>query len=146
MREFPRRNLAFLLPALTAMNAPAQAPATPGPTLASKVFQHAAIPYRASGSKKGRRFFAGRNRSGFGIEMHETILAPGTETHPPHKHPHEEIVTVLEGAIEFYIEGKTEKAEAGSVVYIASNEMHNMRSVGTEPSRYYVVELRGDAS
>ena len=54
--------------------------------------------------------------------MHETILGAGTETQAPHKHLHEEIV----------LEGKTETAEEGSVIYFASNQMHSARNAGGE--------------
>ena len=139
-----RRELAALLPALAAANAAAQQ--TPGPALPSKVYHSSQIPYAGDQKKKGRRFFYGHNRSGFNMEMHETILGPGIETHAPHKHVHEEIVIVLEGTMEAFIEGKTEIAEAGSVVYFASNQMHSSRNAGTTPCRYYVLELRGDAA
>jgi XRE family transcriptional regulator, regulator of sulfur utilization len=138
-----RRDLKFLLPVLAGMKAGAQQQGA-GATLPSKVYKHEAIPYRAEHErKKGRRFFAGGNRDGFGLEMHETILAPGTETHAPHKHLHEEVVIVVEGSVEAFVDGTTEKAEAGSVIYFASNQMHNARNAGTVNCRYYVIELRG---
>jgi quercetin dioxygenase-like cupin family protein len=56
---------------------------------------------------------------------------------------HEEIVIVVEGTLEAYLDGKTEAAEAGSVIFLGSNQMHSVRNVRTTPSRYYVVELRG---
>jgi (S)-ureidoglycine aminohydrolase len=139
--NFSRRQLAALLPALAA------AQQTPAQTLLpSKVYHNDQIPYKGDGKKKGRRFFYGHNRSGFNLEMHETILGPGMESHPPHKHVHEEIMIVLEGTAEATIEGKTETAEAGSVIYFASNETHNSRNAGTTPCRYYVLELRGDVA
>jgi quercetin dioxygenase-like cupin family protein len=136
-----RRELATLLPTLAAATATAQT--TPGPILPSKIYHNAQIPYEGDQKKKGRRFFYGTNRSGFNLEMHETILGPGTETHAPHKHLHEEIVIVMEGTVETYLEGKTETAEAGSVIYFASNQMHSARNAGGTPCRYYVIELRG---
>lgn len=138
-----RRDLAFLLPAIAAMTANAQAPATARKPMASTFYPTEALAYRSSATKKGRQFLNGVNRSGFGLELHETIMTPGTETHPPHKHAHEEIVIITEGTIEYYVEGKTQRVTAGSVVYIASNEMHNAKNVGDVPSRYYVIELRG---
>jgi (S)-ureidoglycine aminohydrolase len=136
-----RRQMAALLPALAA------AQQTPAQTLLpSKVYHNDQIPYKGDPKKKGRRFFYGHNRSGFNLEMHETILGPGMESHPPHKHVHEEIMIVLEGTAEATIEGRTETAEAGSVIYFASNETHNSRNVGTMNCRYYVLELRGDAA
>jgi quercetin dioxygenase-like cupin family protein len=136
-----RHELAALLPAMAAANAAAQT--TPAPLLPSKIYHNNQIPYEGDQKKKGRRFFYGANRSGFNLEMHETILGPGTETHDPHKHLHEEIVIVIEGTMETYLEGKTETAEAGSVIYFASNQMHSARNAGGTPCRYYVIELRG---
>lgn len=104
------------------------------------------IPYTGDASKKGRRFFLGATHGGFNLEMHETILGVGMESHPPHKHLHEEIILLIKGTAEFHIEDKTETVTAGSVVYFGSNEMHNGRNAGKTPCRYYVLELRGDAA
>lgn len=136
-----RRELS-LLSVLAAARAAAQPP--PPGTLPSKVYHHQEIPYEGDQKKKGRRFFYGANRSGFNLEMHEAILGAHTETHSPHKHEHEEIVIVFEGTVETYLEGKTETAEAGSVIYFGSNQMHSARNAGTTPCRYYVIELRGN--
>ena len=121
--EFSRRDLGFLLPALAAGNAGGQT-AQAG-TLASKVYHHGQIAYEGDAKKKGRRFFYGKTHDRFTLEMHETVLGEGTATHAPHKHEHEEI------------------AEAGSVIYFGSNQMHSARDAGTGPCRYYVIELRG---
>src|ERR1700684_2699135 len=103
-----RRELTALLPALAAANASAQTP--PARMLPSKIYHNNQIPYEGDQKKKGRRFFYGTNRSSFNLEMHETILGPGMETHAPHKHVHEEIVIVIEGTVETYLEGKLETA------------------------------------
>lgn len=158
-----RRQLGFILPALAAAaaapkTAKAQAraqvpttaptPATPAAPrqkmLESKLYHHKAVPYTGNDTKKARRFFMGDTHTGFGLEMHETILSAGTETHAPHKHVHEEIIIIVEGTVESYVEGKTEVLEPGSVMWYASNQMHSARNVGKTPSRYYVIELRGD--
>src|SRR3954465_8936431 len=34
------------------------------------------------------------------LEMHVTTLAPGASPHPPHRHPHEEIMIVQSGRLE----------------------------------------------
>src|SRR4051795_3488157 len=131
-----RRDLAVLLPALaaTAKGQPANR------QMPSTVLHSSKVPYSGDARKKGRQFFRGANHTGFDLEMHETVLGPGVETHPPHKHEHEEIVIVFEGTVEFYLEGKTHVAEAGSVAYLGSNQMHNARNAGTTPCRYYVIE------
>ena len=139
--KLSRRDLATVLPALAAANAAAQT--RPNATLASKVYHAAQIPYSGDEKKKGRAFFRGAEHSGFNLEAHETILGPGTETHAPHKHEHEEIVILVEGTLQTFMEGKLETVEAGSVIFLGSNQMHSVRNIGTTPCRYYVIELHG---
>ncbi|MEI9975744.1 MAG: cupin domain-containing protein [Ignavibacteriota bacterium] len=93
--------------------------------------------------KKGRQFFLAATHAGFKIECHETVLGPGLETHPPHKHLHEEIMIVVAGTVEANLDGVKQTVPPGSVVVFGSNQTHNARNAGTTPSRYYIVELRG---
>ena len=134
--KLSRRDLACLLPALGA------AQSLPG-MLPSRVYHSSEIAYTGDDQKKGRAFFHGAEHSGFAIESHETVLGPGIQTHSPHRHEHDEIVILIEGTLETLMDDKTEIAEAGSVIYFASNHMHSVRNTGTAPCRYYVLELRG---
>jgi len=144
---------AFAQAAAPAAQAPAPAGQAPPPAqgasagplevLPGKVYHSSQIPYKGDETKKARRFFYGLEHTGFALECHETVLGPGVETHPPHSHPHEEIIIVIEGTIEVSLDGKAETVEAGSVIHYEPNKPHNLRNVGTTPSRYYVVELRG---
>jgi (S)-ureidoglycine aminohydrolase len=136
--KLSRRDLGLLLPALAAAQQPAAGIAP------SKIHHSGQIPYRGDERKKGRQFFRGTNHTAFDIEMHETVLGAGVETHPPHKHEHEEIVIVVEGALDTYLEGKREVAETGSVLFFGSNQAHTVKAAGTTACRYYVVELRGN--
>ena len=121
--------------------APAQGPqAAPLP---AKVYHSAEIPYKGDGKKKARRFFYGPEHSGYNLEMHETVLGPGVETHPPHSHTHQEIIILVEGTVQVSMDGRTDTVEAGSVIFYEPNKPHNLRNVGATPSRYYVIELRG---
>jgi quercetin dioxygenase-like cupin family protein len=139
--KLSRRDLAMILPAAAAANAAAQR--QPTAALPAKVYHAAQIPYTGDDKKKGRAFFRGAEHSGFNLEAHETILGAGTETHAPHKHEHEEIVIVVEGTAQTFMEGKMEIVEPGSVIHFGSNQMHSLRNAGTTPCRYYVIELRG---
>ncbi len=134
-----RRELAVLLPLLGVEGVAADEPTA----LTSKVYHPDQSTDLGGKPKKGGRIFFGMDHSGFQIEMHETVLAPGAEAHAPHKHVHDEIIVVMEGTVEAYLEGKTEIAEAGSVICFGSNQMHRPKNVGQVPSRYYVLELRG---
>jgi quercetin dioxygenase-like cupin family protein len=139
--EFSRRDLALILPVLAAADAAAQRPQIA--PLPAKVYHAAKILYVGDEKKKGRAFFRGADHSGFDLEAHETVLGPGTETHAPHKHEHDEIVILIEGTAQTFMEGKTETVEAGSVIHFGSNQLHSLRNAGTTPCRYYVIELRG---
>ena len=135
-----RREVVMMLPALAAAQAAPDAQNTPLP---GKIYHSAQIAYKGDEKKKGRRFFYGTEHSGFNLEAHETVLGPGIETHPPHTHEHEEILIVVEGSVEVFMDGRTEIAETGSVIYYEPNKPHSLRNAGTIPCRYYVFELRG---
>jgi quercetin dioxygenase-like cupin family protein len=148
-----RRDLGVLLPVLAAAAArrpahaqttPAAAPTPARTTLGTRNYHHSQIAYNGNDTKKGRRFFMGETHGGFNLEAHETVLGPGVQTHAPHRHVHEEIIIVVEGTVETFVEGKTDTVEAGSVIFYGTNQLHNARNVGKVPARYYVIELRGD--
>jgi quercetin dioxygenase-like cupin family protein len=133
--------MVMILPALAA--ATQAADAQPGTTLPAKVYHSTQVPYTGDERKKARRFFFGAEQSGFNLEMHETVLGPGVETHPAHTHAHQEIIILIEGTVDVFMDGRTEKVEAGSVIFYEPNKPHNLRNTGTTACRYYVVELRG---
>ena len=150
-----RREVVAMLPALAAAQAAlagqgapasqtAQAPQGPQTTaLPAKIYHSAEIPYKGDAKKKARRFFYGPEHSGYNLEMHETVLGPGVETHPPHTHGHQEIIILVEGTVQVSMDGRTDTVEAGSVIFYEPDKPHNLRNTGTVPCRYYVVELRG---
>jgi len=144
MMTLSRRDLAALLPALAVRSTAQQTPAPA--VLPGKIYHSAQIPYTGADDKKGRRFFLGTTHTGFNLEVHETILGAGMDTHAPHQHEHEEMLIIVSGSLEMHVDGKSETAEAGSIVYLASNVLHNAHNSGTTPSRYYVIELRGAAA
>jgi len=133
-----RRDLTFLLPALLAAKASAQSPELP-----SKVYNYSDLPVRASGANRQRPVFEGATHTGFIVEIHETELAPDQMPHPGHSHVHEEMLILRAGSLEVTIEGQSTRLEPGSVAYVASNEEHGWRNVGTTPARYYVIGLGG---
>lgn len=140
--------LAVAQAALAGQGAPASqiAQASQGPqtsALPAKIYHSAEIPYKGDEKKKARRFFYGPEHSGYNLEMHETVLGPGVETHPLHTHGHQEIIILVEGTVEVSMDGRTDTVEAGSVIFYEPAKPHNLRNTGATPARYYVVELRG---
>lgn len=143
--DLSRRDLRFVLPLLAAGAGSGETPEKPA-GLTSTVYHPDQSSELAGKPRKGGRIFYGVDHSGFQLEMHETVLGPGVESHPPHQHVHEEVMVVLEGTLQTYVDGRTDVAPTGSVVYMGSNQMHKVSNVGQVPVRYYVLELRGRAS
>jgi quercetin dioxygenase-like cupin family protein len=76
------------------------------------------------------------------LECHVTTLNAGMASHPPHKHPNEELVIVKEGQVEVLVNGEWKAAGPGAVVFNASNELHALRNVGTGPATYHVINWK----
>jgi quercetin dioxygenase-like cupin family protein len=133
-----RRDLALLLPAVTAAGAVAQEQKK---TLLSRVYKFEDLPVKVNGENKSRAVLDGALHSGFPVELHITELGPGQAPHAPHKHEHEEILMLRSGQLDVTISGETTRATAGSVVIVASNEMHGWRNAGSEPAMYFVIAL-----
>jgi XRE family transcriptional regulator, regulator of sulfur utilization len=135
-----RRDLALLLPVL----AGGPAPAAEGAKLVSRTWLYEDLPVKESGPNRQRQVFDGESLNGFPIEMHETELAPGMAPHPPHKHPHHEMLILREGTVEVTIEGTTSRLTPGSIAYVGANEEHGWRNVGSTRARYYVLAFGRD--
>lgn len=75
------------------------------------------------------------------FEMHVTTLLPGRVSHPPHNHPQEELILVKEGTVESSINGRKDRVGAGSVLFFASHDVHNVTNVGDGPATYYVINF-----
>jgi quercetin dioxygenase-like cupin family protein len=75
------------------------------------------------------------------LEMHETTLAPGASPHAAHRHAHEELIIIKTGLIGVLQGTVTHMAGPGSVVFMASNEWHGFRNVGTVAASYLVVRF-----
>ena len=73
------------------------------------------------------------------LEMHITTLNAGQTSHPPHKHPDEELLIVKEGTVESLVNGEQRRVGPGSVIFQASNQMHSIRNVGDGPATYHVI-------
>jgi XRE family transcriptional regulator, regulator of sulfur utilization len=78
------------------------------------------------------------------LEMHATTLNPGQASHPPHKHPNEELVILDSGTVEALVNGEWKRLGPGSVIFNASNVLHALRNVGDTPAQYHVINWRTD--
>jgi len=74
------------------------------------------------------------------FETHATTLNAGIESHAPHKHPQEEIMFVMKGTVTAQIEGKTTVANAGDMIYVSPNILHNVKNTGDGQCWYYAIK------
>jgi quercetin dioxygenase-like cupin family protein len=156
MRNFTRRDVCVSLPALSLFSvlsreaaAQSQAASTPAATNVPhtdfshcKAFPFDQLPVRYSDNGAVTRDIAhGTVPTGEVVELHETTLGPGMMPHAAHQHPHEEFLLVREGTIEFIFGNESHIVGAGGVAYMAPNQMHGMKNVGTTQASYFVFSL-----
>jgi quercetin dioxygenase-like cupin family protein len=78
------------------------------------------------------------------LESHITTLMPGMASHPVHRHPWEEIMLLTEGDLDVSINGQKHHAGPGSLIFLASNDAHNLTNTGSKPATYYIVDFYTD--
>jgi quercetin dioxygenase-like cupin family protein len=139
--KYSRRELSVLVSALAARGAAAGQ----GQALTSQTHRYEDLDIRANGPNASRQILEGETHTGGLVELHETELAPGQAPHPPHHHTHEEMLLVREGTMEVAIAGRRAALGPGSVAYVASNEEHGWRNVGSTRARYWVLALGRDS-
>lgn len=109
------------------------------PVMQSALFDWNSISARQTDVGAVRQFFRAPTATLDELECHVTTLNPGATSHPPHKHPNEELVIVKEGAVEVLVNGELKRAGPGSVIFNASNQLHGIRNVGDRPATYHVI-------
>jgi XRE family transcriptional regulator, regulator of sulfur utilization len=108
----------------------------------STVFDWNAIGVKDTEVGSVRQFFRNPTVTLDELECHVTTLKPGLQSHPPHKHPNEELVIIREGNVEVLSNGEWKKAGPGSVIFNASNELHALKNIGTTPAVYHVINWK----
>jgi len=111
----------------------------------STVFEWNSIAVKQTDVGSVRQFFKNPTITLDELECHVTTLNPGQQSHPPHKHPNEELIVIREGNVEVLSNGEWKKAGPGSVVFNASNELHALKNVGTTPAVYHVINFKAPA-
>lgn len=80
------------------------------------------------------------------LEVHISTLKPGMAAHPPHRHPNEELILVKQGTVQTLSNGQWKQVGPGSVIFNASNQLHDLRNVGKENAVYFVVNVKTAAT
>jgi quercetin dioxygenase-like cupin family protein len=129
---------------LTCVTAAAQSPDA-NPLAASRVFAYSDMTAKTAPSGAvGRNVFSGTLATGESIALHETMQPAGMPPNPAHRIQHSELIIVQEGTLEYMHDGKTDRADAGSIIYVALGTLHAVRNIGDGPAKYIVVQIGGD--
>ena len=75
-----------------------------------------------------------------GKTLKMSVVKPHSATHAPHMHPEEEFFFVLEGKIEFFLNGQRKIVGPLSSMYCPPNVEHGLRNVGDTEAKYLVVK------
>jgi quercetin dioxygenase-like cupin family protein len=73
------------------------------------------------------------------LAIHATTLNPGQKAHEPHRHPEEELIIVKEGTLRAMLNDQAFMLHAGSVFFIAPNDLHGTTNIGDGQATYYVI-------
>jgi mannose-6-phosphate isomerase-like protein (cupin superfamily) len=79
---------------------------------------------------------AGSEDTSWSFTLLEALSPPGGGTLPHIHHREDKTFYVLEGELEFMVEGSPIKVGAGSCLYVRKGTLHTYSNVGTQPARY----------
>lgn len=125
----------FLTGAFTTSFAAAPEP----PVLSSTAVTWEEIQAKGPAESRARQVFRNPTATLDELELHVTTLGPGLDSHPPHKHPDEELIIIKQGTLEAMVNGVTRQVGPGSVIFQAANQLHAIRNVGDTPAVYHVI-------
>lgn len=141
--DLTRRQLHALWPLVIAECAASAAKGASDALLPSRCYAFESLPAKIDPKTHAefRQVFTGVTHEGYPIDLHITTMPPGQMPHAPHHHAHEEMMLIQQGKLEMTIAGKTCSVGPGSVIYVASNEEHGLRSVGDVAAQYFVLAI-----
>jgi quercetin dioxygenase-like cupin family protein len=115
------------------------------PLAAARVFAYDQMQaHRAPNGAESRSAFTGTLATGESVGAHETTQPAGMKPNPPHRIQHSEVIAVEQGTLEFLHDGKAERADAGSIIYVALGTLHTVKNIGDGPAKYVVIQIGGD--
>ena len=111
------------------------------PLLHSAVFNWNELKVEIKPTGERRQVFDAPTATLERFESHITTLNPGEIPHAAHRHTEEELMLLKEGTLEAVLDGKTNRVDAGGMIFCASGELHGFRNIGTNRATYYVFKF-----
>lgn len=97
-------------------------------------------PEKASPTKAGSQYWFADKDFAHGQTLKISIVAPGKQTHAPHKHAEDEFTVILEGTGVFYLAGDSVVVTPLTSLYSPPNIEHCLRNAGSTDLKYLVVK------
>jgi len=138
--NLPLKSL-VLFPVLASVLAAGPAVASPTERLGSVVIDWSGLPVRPTGVGQRRDVADRPTATLVRLESHVTTLNAGATSHPPHRHPQEELIFVRDGTVDVRINDRVQRAGPGALLFFASNDLHNLANVGDRPVTYVVIQF-----
>jgi quercetin dioxygenase-like cupin family protein len=141
--KFPGRSFLFalaMIPFASAFSAEpaAMAPVKTAPRIGSSVFKWEDFKVKPTAVGERRDVSDNPTPTLETFECHISTLNPGKASHPPHIHSQEELIILKEGTLEVLLNGTSQHAGPGSLLFFASNNPHAVHNIGDKPATYFV--------
>lgn len=107
--------------------------------LCSGIYDFATLQAEATAMGQRRRVFFSPTATLEQFVLQMSTLDPGQSPHAPHQHPDEEMILIKDGMLEISLNGELRRVGAGSVVFIAPNDLHGWTNVGPDRANYFVL-------
>jgi quercetin dioxygenase-like cupin family protein len=120
---------------------PAVGAPTPEGQLGSTVLEWTGLPVKGTKTGERRDVVNSPTATLANFECHVTTLNPGEAAHTPHRHPDEEVILIKEGTVDVTINGRTQQAGPGAILFFSSNDEHGLKNTGATPATYYVMRV-----
>lgn len=112
---------------------------TTRPALASGVYNWNDLRVQQTNVGQRRAVDRGRTATLSDLQLHITTLNAGQDSHAAHRHDNEELIMVKEGTLEAVVNDKPIPMPTGSILFVAPNDLHMVRNVGTTTATYFVI-------
>lgn len=120
--------------------AQAQARRLPNTTLNLSEVRIQDATYEGRTTGKAAVYLDGRTALLGNLQVGRFTLNPGSEPHPPHRHPEEELLIVTRGAGQIVCDGKTYAVRPGAVMFADPQVEHGIRNTGEAPLEFYWIK------